>query len=254
MKRAGGLKRFSSTLLMAAVLFFAVSLSAHAIPSLQLDIDGGYYDFTTQTIVTQNDTFTLYAYLIPDDKATLGDTYYISAAVPDVGGGSIGSFDFDGTTVNVTGDMTYGTAPLETYLIMQGWDANDLPKHGIYPSYFKEFAFTFDPANQINPYNTQDRAISGDPISLSGSGMYYAAFTIDSSMLDATYGLHFDLYSKYVNGSGDIDVNQFAPFSHDAERIPEPSVIMLLGAGIVLTHLLYMFSRRRRSVVLRKKR
>jgi hypothetical protein len=68
---------------------------AYAIPSLQLDIKGGYYDTKTQTVFANSDPFTLYAYLIPDAGAPLADTYYLSAAVvPQVGpvGQNLGSF------------------------------------------------------------------------------------------------------------------------------------------------------------------
>ena len=67
---------------LASTLLFAVANLAYALPVLQLGIGGGVYDTSTETIVTTNPTFTLYAY----GKATGGnaidltETHYISIA------------------------------------------------------------------------------------------------------------------------------------------------------------------------------
>lgn len=229
------------TILAAAGLLLLAPASSYAIPTLQLDIGGGTYDLATETIVASGDPFTLYAYLIPNRRNTLSDTYFISAAVaPKIGppGADLGSFTFNGTTVNATADMTYGVPPIESITSLQGWDKGDLPKHGIFPTYFSELGFSFSPANQISKYNTAYRAISGDPIDLifnSKGGMYYAAFTVDTSLFDPNYVIHFDLYNTKLLSNGDIDVSQFAPFSHDAETtsVPEPNTLILLGSGFL---------------------
>ena len=106
----------NSGLIVGATVLSILSAvsSAFAIPSLQLDIKGGTYDSASETIVSKTGSFTLYAYLIPDASAPLVGTYYVSAAIlPAVSSStSLGSFKFDGTTVNATSDMTFGTPPV----------------------------------------------------------------------------------------------------------------------------------------------
>jgi len=131
-------KLLTAAALCAALCFWVAGVSLGC-PTLQLDIAGGTYSSsndgqTEETIVAPADTFTLYAFLIPNSSNKLDDTYYISAAVvPKMGpdGDDLGYFVFDNTQVDVTNDMTYGIPPLEI-ATTQLWDAGDLPRHGIY--------------------------------------------------------------------------------------------------------------------------
>jgi hypothetical protein len=230
---------------------------SYAIPSLQLDIQGGVYNTTTQTVVATGNVFTLYAYLITDRCAPLTDTYFISAAVvPKTAppGVDRGSFTFGGAEVAVTGDMVYGIPPLEKNLAP---DSGDLAPHDIYETYYEEFSFKFlqsgETAGTIgtgitdnmtgtvfdtfsytkgiaDPYDTQLSPGLGPQ---SGSGMYYVAFNIDTSMLNANTAIHFDLYNETLRCGGDIDRRSFAPFSHDAQSVPEPASLLLIGSGLL---------------------
>ena len=222
----------------------SMASSAQALPMLQLDILGGSYDTTTETIIAPGSSFTLYALFTPKCNTTdstiaalLTQNYYISAAITpktETPGANAGSFSFNGAPVKVTGDMVYGIPPLEAIIAK---DSGDLARHDVFETYFKEFTFKFAPGNTMSPYNTQDRAINKGAIPPTGGvGQYWMAFNVDTSLLTPGYGIHFDLYSEKTK-AGDIDVNQFAPFSHDAQSggapVPEPSTILLLGAGLL---------------------
>lgn len=234
-------RRFAlAPIAVAAMLLCA---PAHAVPKLQLDILGGTYDTATQTIMASGNSFSLYAYYWSTTLPT--GNFYISAALmpPTATPGNYGSFTIDGgAPINVTSDMAYGTPPLE--LAMQAFDPGDLSKHGIFPGYFYEKSFTFSAANQSGVYNTQDHAGWGPQ---SGTGMFYQKFDFNIAGLAPGLGLHFDFYNESIK-NGDIDVNKFAPFSHDAQgmvaSIPEPETYAMLLAGLGLLG----FAARRRKL------
>lgn len=241
-----GHRVFSAFVLAALVL--CLPHRSSAIPLLQLEIKGGVYDSVTETTVATSNAFTLYAYLTPGKKtsaaelqAMLNDTYYISAALtPQVSSpADLGSFSFNGTTVDATSDMVYGNPPIE-YLGGADRDSGDLSKHGIYNTYFKEFAFKFTSGPAI-AYDVQDAPFD-EPTDAASGGMYYAAFTVDTSLLSPLYQVHFDLYNTVKDGN-DVNINKFAPFSHDARSrgfggddlvpLPEPGSIILFTTGAV---------------------
>ncbi len=239
----------------AALALALAAPSANAIPTLQLDIAGGTYDTATQTIVSTGNTFSLYAYGLGagPQAISLTDKFFVSMAlVPaTTTGGGYGSFTVNGTTVNVTSDMTAGGPPLESTGVI---DPGDLATHGVFPTYFAETGFFFDSGVQSAQYNTQDHAGWGPQV---GTGMYYKQLNFDISGLAPGLGIHFDLYNQAlitkcknkVCSPLDIDINQFAPFSHDAEglvtAVPEPSGYAMFLAGLGL--LGFMLTARKRK-------
>lgn len=217
-------------MLGAIALSSAIAVTVHAVPALQLDIVGGTYDPITEDIVSSAPVFDLVAVLNPaaGNAPSSSDTFYIAVSlIPKTTTAFVGgSFKFAGTTVNVTSDMISGTPA-------------GLPPHGQFPNFYKEFAFTFDlsPAGKVVLYNTADNP-GGPTFDTSGTA-FAKLFEVDRSGLAPGLELHFDLYNKKQNGS----VDKFAPFSHDASTIPEPTGFLLTLGGLGL----FAFVRRMRG-------
>jgi hypothetical protein len=240
------IRLFTRLMIFTAITMTASVVSAN--PLLQLDIAGGFYDRANETTIASTNSFILYAYLTPEDGSSkktiqtlLNKTYYISAAVmPQYGplAGDLGSFTFDNlsdkdspVTVKATQDMAFGVPPYEIFIET---DTGDLSSHEIYSTYFKEFSFTFTDRMKSSLINAQDNP---DAVPNGGSGMYYVPFSINTSGLAHGYAIHFDLYSEKLGKNGDIDIDVFAPFSHDAQgpaAMPEPATFVLLGSGLII--------------------
>jgi hypothetical protein len=205
----------------AAILAIGMASPVFAIPDLQLDINNGTYVGGSEesTITTQN-LFTLQALLGVAD-GDLSRTYYISIALSPTTaqpGGSFGSIVFAGQTINVTADMTFGTPPVDSSL-------SDIGGHGVYETYYKEIAFTFDAGTKVPYYNVATGALQA------GQEAYIKSFDVDISGLSSTKEVHFDLYATDSNGK-----RIFAPFSKDAgtsRNVPDGgSTLALVGLAI----------------------
>jgi len=163
--------------------------------------------------------------------------YLVVAAVPGLGGSTGDNFDISVTGANFL-TSGYGNPPVE--------DTNSLAPHGIFDTYFEIYRFRFDGAVGTI-FDTQP------PSAGSGAGYTEAFEIVINSMLDDVTALHFDLFTVSGNGvytpGGPINkdlVQAFAPFSHDAEWIPEevpdpppppppvpaPGTVLLLGLGL----------------------
>jgi hypothetical protein len=211
---------------------FAIGLvlggTAHALPFLQLDVSDGIYDEVTETTTATSNVFTLFALL---NSTNAAGTYNISAALapaPSQSGANLGSFVFNGATINATTDMTWGSPAL-------------MPAHDVYPTWYKQFDFTFNPLLKTNNYNVEDDGDThANPTTVAGGNALYKPFVVDVSALSNDAVLVFDLYT-YQGSSNKIKI-KFAPFSHNAqasyiqpETVPDgSSTFVLLGLGFAV--------------------
>ncbi len=136
--------------------------------------------------------------------------------------------------------MQYGTPPIDAA------HNHDLPNHGIYPTYFHEVSFNFDPNDTTTSYNSQDDT-GGILFDENGVGSFFVKFEISTGGLIGET-LHFDLYNTALRNNDDTAVDNFAPFSHDAQTtfrttsddpnsdIPEPGsfVIFLFSLAFLI--------------------
>ncbi len=97
----------------------------------------------------------------------------------------------DDTTI-VIGDMDYGAPPIDATK-----NKDEVAKHGIFDTYYYEHEFTLDGTKTSGLYNTQDR--QGGPIA--GDDMWYEDFQVDISGLHPDFALHFDFYTKELDGT-----------------------------------------------------
>lgn len=213
--------------------------AALAVPTLQLDIDGGtYVGGTEESTVTDASPFDLWALGKTTDVDTTID-YYLSIALLPKGQNIGDPANLGGVTVNGTalstllGDSEYGTPPVESVS-----NGGELGPHGIYDTYYYQIAFSFDGLPTIPSYNVQD-----DTAGPAGEELFKQVFQIDASSLAAGYGLHFDLYTYGESNGNRTEVTDFAPFSHDAAycvdgvcepvEVSEPSTLALFSIGLI---------------------
>ena len=228
--------------LMSVIVFVACLLlvsgnTVFAVPYLQLDAyPAGYVDGDEQSIVTTDLQFTLYA-LVESTKGSTSPSggFYINVAIiPDPGQDppfpDLGSYEFDGGTFDVTDGMEYGIPPIEVFI-----QQNSLPSHGVYDTYYREHEFELTPPTGFADAYDAQYDFGGPenfPPTPGGGEIWYKAFSVDASGLTyPPYRLHFDFYTKDVDGN----ITAFAPFSHDVVATPIPASVILgmLGLGVV---------------------
>lgn len=247
------LNLINSSLLATGLAIGSSILSpALAVPNLQLDILGGGYDSTDESVFLNTDSnFNLFAYCSPGNQNNcLSKKHFISIAILDDKENAVttstnfGSFSFNGITYGNGGNaLTFGNPPFNDPA-GNDKDAGDLATHGVFPTLFAEVGFNFVSDQTREEVNIQDNpgtALTADT-STNSKTLLYQNFNVDISGLNTGYRVHFDLYNeeakKDKSGSvSDLDIDQFAPFSHDAyaektdvpRDIPEPGTALALS-------------------------
>jgi hypothetical protein len=213
-----------------------VATPVAALPALQLGAGSGSwtYNVVTQTWETSDNPLNLLAFANATEAdggngdyawSTTGGSqiaYLVVSAVPKISTTEPPSL-FDITIDNDGGTLSLytsgnGAPPLS--------DPNDLAPHGIFDTYFEIYEFNFD-GGLTGIYNTQT--------GLDPATGFEERFDITINSLDSSVSaLHFDLFT--IVGTGQLgatdQVFTNAPFSHDAQTIPEPAAALLLFVGV----------------------
>ncbi|MGC1275224.1 MAG: choice-of-anchor N protein [Planctomycetaceae bacterium] len=229
---------------------------AHAVPILQLYIEGSTYDQATESWTkTFNPGDTLVVWAIgnvagPGGAGTISDVK-MAIAYDDMAAGKDLTIGLQGTTTNDLGGFTDPSNPgnVASSSFTEITDGNDpsqlpqltgggtLPKHGEYVEgvEWQEFllgdmTLTDSPiADFINAFPGAD---------FPDAGQINAYIVNVTTALTGPINLHFDLYDSVQAGNKAKAVK--APFSHDAETppggtpppvVPEPGTFVLLALG-----------------------
>ena len=210
--------------------------AVEAVPLLQLYVEGGTYDETTESWVVDYTGDPIRLWVIgnvagPGGRGTIYDAKLaIAYNTPESGPAPV--VTIDGSSTGGYGGFTDpSTADDPPYLrtVTDGstpvlYDGSSLPSHGIYGqgTDWQEFALgdldTADSpiADFINAFPGPDQADAPQ------INVYEIAIAGDVEWL------HFDLYDHT-----DSRTRVFAPPSHDAEAMPEPAAVVgLLTLGI----------------------
>lgn len=209
-------------ILFSTALFLLASPS-FAIPNIQLFVDG-IYDTATETWVVTDGTFDIYVIGANGSYSDIYISMALGFAKSDNPNGTV-SVDVDGTTYN---SWEYGYAPLAT---VATWDhSDDLAKHGIFPAWFTEFnAGSFGQVGGVGDVQPDPTYWNPATEGYLASAKAQGEIKVFSIEVTGTAYLHFDAYTENADGS----IADFAPFSHDAALVPEPTSLALFGIGLI---------------------
>ena len=230
-----------SGLLMFVGIVLGVGLTASAVPTLQLYLEGSTYDAGTETWILDG-TADIARLWVIGNVAGPGGAGMISDVRLAVAYDAIGvtpTIQLNSSTTGGYGGFTDPSTPATPTLnhtetgggIPQLTDGSDLPSHGIYGAgtdwqefLLGDFTETDSPiADFIDVFPT-DMTLNAGQINV---------YEISVSGVGEPILLHFDAYDSVQGTTKARSV--FAPFSHDAATVPAPGAAFLglIGLGLI---------------------
>jgi len=246
--------RFGARIAGGLAALLLPAFAAHAVPLLQLYVEGSTYDDEHESWVfdaTAGEAFNLWVIgnvSGPGGAGTISDVK-LSVVYPDpvaADGGSLSLSLTPSTTGGFGGftDPSTPAAPTFEQVNEDGdapklSDGRSLPSHGVYGDgaewqefLLGDFTLSDSPvADFIDDFpGPADMTADAGQINV-----YEVVVTAPGLQIDSI-DLHFDAYDNVVAGNHSRAV--FAPFSHDAgtginEPVPEPGVLVLTALGLL---------------------
>lgn len=223
------IKKFAFQILMLVLFIIVLTPDVFAIPTLQVYIEGSvYYGSPEESWITTSSSFRLWVLGDVESYGTIADVKLAFAYPTNEQGGSVT------ITPTTTSMITDPSVPINPYGPVYGsdgtvpslGDGSPLPAHGIY-----------GPGTSWTSYRLGDFTLTDSPI---GDYIFSVPTTFSSSGQVNVYDVsvsgyswvHFDAFDHIVVGQNHANY-KFAPFSHDAGVVPEPTSFMLLGLGLL---------------------
>jgi hypothetical protein len=193
---------------------------------LQLFIDGAIYDTESETWITESQSFDIYVVSADEYR----EDVIVSLALRPTDIPADADVSFGGNDIDLL-DWEFGYAPIDN--LPNEWNpGGDLPRHGVYPTWFTELnTGDFDLSTSVGDVQPDEFGNFWNPASGDGEATHQGQIKMFHVETDGIYtSLHFDAYT--LNDDGSVDV--FAPFSHDAQAnyVPEPGTIAMMGTGM----------------------
>jgi hypothetical protein len=197
-------RRFTGLLLGLSLVL--VAGGAHAVPVLQIYIDGATYDTETETWVVSEPEFDLWVIGDVDAQGTIYDVKLTASFF-----GMSGTMTLTPTTTTTITDPSVPAAP--TVFDMGTGSHTVLPDHGIFN----------DPTLAgWTDYSLGDMGLTDSPIAdFNGSEMFPTSFPDNGQVnvyhvvMEGWTKVHFDAYGETVNSSNGKKAFWKSPFSHD---------------------------------------